>query len=49
MRLLDADHEELRVQLAASFSANGWDEPGMEAYDAYPAAIDGEVASASDE
>jgi hypothetical protein len=35
--LLDADHEELRQRLAASFVANGWDEPGMDAYDSYPA------------
>ncbi len=35
--LLSADHEELRQRLAESSAANGWDEPGMEAYDTYPA------------
>lgn len=35
--LLDADHQELRTMLARSAAANGWDEPGMEAYDTYPA------------
>lgn len=29
------DHEELRSLLARSSAANGWDEPGMEAYDSY--------------
>jgi len=33
----DADHQELRQRLALSSAANGWDEPGMEAYDTYPA------------
>ena len=32
----DTDDEELRLLLARSFVANGWDEPGMEAYDSYP-------------
>lgn len=32
-----AEHEELRRLLAKSFEANGWNEPGMEAYDSYPA------------
>jgi hypothetical protein len=36
-RLLDADHQELRQRLAESAAASGWDEPGMEAYDNYPA------------
>ena len=27
--------EELRNQLARAAAANGWDEPGMEAYDHY--------------
>lgn len=35
--LLETDHEELRTMLARSSEANGWDEPGMEAYDSYPA------------
>ena len=35
--LAHADHEELRSMLAQSFVANGWDEPGMEQYDSYPA------------
>ena len=35
--LLNADHQELRAMLARSSEANGWDEPGMEAYDSYPA------------
>jgi len=35
--LLDSDHQELRLMLARSSEANGWDEPGMEAYDNYPA------------
>ena len=34
--LLDPDHEELRMMLARSSEGNGWDEPGMEAYDSYP-------------
>lgn len=29
----DWTDDELRVQLARSAAANGWDEPGMEAYD----------------
>jgi hypothetical protein len=31
----DATPEELREMLARSAEANGWDEPGMEAYDRY--------------
>ena len=31
--LLDPDHEELRMMLARSSEGDGWDEPGMEAYD----------------
>jgi hypothetical protein len=31
--------EELRVQLARSFKDNGWDEPGMDAYDRYDEAL----------
>jgi hypothetical protein len=27
--------EELRAFLARSFAANGWDDPGMDAYDRY--------------
>ena len=34
--LLELDHEELRMMLARSSEGNGWDEPGMEAYDTYP-------------
>jgi hypothetical protein len=34
--LLDPDHQELRQMLARSSESNGWDEPGMEAYDSYP-------------
>lgn len=34
--LLESDHEELRAMLARSSAGNGWDEPGMEAYDSYP-------------
>ena len=34
--LLDPDHQELRMMLARSSEGNGWDEPGMEAYDSYP-------------
>ncbi len=34
--LVDPDHQELRMMLARSSEANGWDEPGMEAYDSYP-------------
>ena len=34
--LIDPDHQELRMLLAQSFEGNGWDEPGMEAYDSYP-------------
>ncbi|WP_425618919.1 hypothetical protein NA78x_002639 [Anatilimnocola sp. NA78] len=34
---LAADHQELRDQLALSSADNGWDEPGMDAYDSYPA------------
>lgn len=30
-----ATHDELRAMLARSSAANGWDEPGMEAYDRY--------------
>lgn len=33
--LLERDHQELRTMLARSSEANGWDEPGMEAYDSY--------------
>jgi hypothetical protein len=33
---VDPDHEELRMLLARSSEGNGWDEPGMEAYDKYP-------------
>jgi hypothetical protein len=33
---LDPDHQELRMVLARSSEGNGWDEPGMEAYDSYP-------------
>jgi len=33
---IDPDHQELRMRLAQSFEENGWDEPGMEAYDTYP-------------
>lgn len=33
----DAGHQELRMMLARSSEANGWDEPGMDAYDTYPA------------
>lgn len=29
------DHDELRRRLAESSAANGWEEPGMDAYDAY--------------
>jgi hypothetical protein len=35
--LLEADHQELRLMLARSSEGNGWDEPGMEVYDSYPA------------
>jgi hypothetical protein len=28
-------HDELRILLAQSSKENGWDEPGMEAYDSY--------------
>jgi hypothetical protein len=31
----EATHEELRAMLARSSAANGWDEPGMDAYDRY--------------
>lgn len=31
----EPDHEELRTMLARSSEGNGWDEPGMEAYDSY--------------
>jgi hypothetical protein len=31
----DWTEEELRLQLARSAKENGWDEPGMEAYDRY--------------
>ena len=34
--LLNSDHQELRMILARSSEANGWEEPGMEAYDSYP-------------
>ena len=34
--LLVEDHQELRMMLARSSESNGWDEPGMEAYDSYP-------------
>ena len=34
--LIDPDHQELRMLLAQSSEGNGWDEPGMEAYDSYP-------------
>lgn len=35
--LLESDHQELRMMLARASEANGWDEPGTEAYDNYPA------------
>jgi hypothetical protein len=28
-------HDEMRIALARSFHANGWDEPGMDVYDDY--------------
>jgi hypothetical protein len=31
----ELSHDELRLLLAQSSKANGWDEPGMEAYDHY--------------
>jgi hypothetical protein len=31
----DATHDDLRALLARSAEANGWDEPGMDAYDRY--------------
>ena len=31
----EATADELRAMLARSSSANGWDEPGMDAYDRY--------------
>ncbi len=31
----DAPEDELRVMLARSAAANGWDEPGMDGYDRY--------------
>jgi len=31
----DWTDEELRASLARSFSANGWDEPAMDGYDAF--------------
>ncbi len=31
----EATADELRAMLAVSAEANGWDEPGMEAYDRY--------------
>jgi hypothetical protein len=31
----EATHDELRAMLARSSAANGWDEPGMDAYDRY--------------
>ncbi len=31
----EGTHDELRAMLARSSAANGWDEPGMEAYDRY--------------
>jgi hypothetical protein len=34
--LLNQDHEGLCLLLARSSAGNGWDEPGMEAYDSYP-------------
>lgn len=34
---IDLDHQDLWMLLAQSFEANSWDEPGMEAYDTYPA------------
>jgi hypothetical protein len=34
--LLEADHDDLRLMLARSMDANGWNEPGMDAYDSYP-------------
>jgi len=33
---LEPDHQELRDMLARSSDGNGWDEPGMDAYDSYP-------------
>jgi hypothetical protein len=35
--LRETEHNELRLMLARSSEGNGWDEPGMEAYDFYPA------------
>ena len=31
----EATHDELRAMLARSSAANGWDDPGMDAYDRY--------------
>jgi hypothetical protein len=31
----DWTHDEMRMALARSSNENGWDEPGMEAYDDY--------------
>ncbi len=31
----ELSHDELRLHLARSAKANGWEEPGMEAYDRY--------------
>lgn len=31
----DWTHDEMRIALARSSKDNGWDEPGMEAYDDY--------------
>ena len=31
----DWTHDEMRLALARSSKENGWDEPGMEAYDIY--------------
>lgn len=34
--ILESDHDELRQLLARSATENGWDDPGMEAYDSFP-------------
>jgi hypothetical protein len=31
----EVEHDELRAQLARAAEGNGWDEPGMDAYDRY--------------
>jgi hypothetical protein len=35
----ELSHDELRLLLARSAKSNGWDEPGMEAYDSYDEAL----------